>query len=44
MFQISLNGIIINNVNVLLQYPNIPGNLLMTDDVFAKICGSDVNG
>ncbi|XP_060569865.1 huntingtin-interacting protein 1-like isoform X2 [Ruditapes philippinarum] len=26
------------------KYPNIPGNLLMTDDVFARICGSDVNG
>ncbi|XP_053376325.1 huntingtin-interacting protein 1-like isoform X2 [Mercenaria mercenaria] len=26
------------------KYPHIPGNLLMTDEVFARICGSDVNG
>ncbi|KAL4223742.1 histidine permease [Mactra antiquata] len=25
------------------KYPNIPGNLLMTDELFARICGSDVN-
>ncbi|XP_052799561.1 huntingtin-interacting protein 1-like isoform X2 [Mya arenaria] len=25
------------------KYPNIPGNLLMTDELFSRICGSDVN-
>ncbi|XP_052228996.1 huntingtin-interacting protein 1-like isoform X2 [Dreissena polymorpha] len=25
------------------KYPNIPGNLLMQDELFAKICGTDVN-